>query len=155
MSTEDHEAIAAIVARQFGSLNWSPDAAANWPAFLHDFLPGAALYPAARPAKVQSPDEFVTRMKGLANGALQTFNEVPLGHDIRVFGNVAVAVAGCQITENDTKVTRGVEMILLIKTEGRWQIVAQAWDTETSRDPCRATFSGQPDRPWGRRPIGS
>ena len=70
------------------------------------------------------------RMKGLALTKLRSFNEVPLGHEIRVFGNVAVAIAACQITENEAQVTRGIEMMLLVKTEGRWQIVSQAWDTE-------------------------
>ena len=47
-----------------------------------------------------------------------------------IFGNVAVAVAGCEITENDTDVTRGVEMLMLVKGAGAWRIAAQAWDTE-------------------------
>jgi hypothetical protein len=52
-----------------------------------------------------------------------------------VFGSVAVAVAVCQITENETQVTRGIEMMLLIKTGDRWQIVSQAWDTEGESKP--------------------
>jgi hypothetical protein len=32
-------------------------------------------------------------MKGLAATSLRSFKEVPLGHEIRVFGNVAVAVS--------------------------------------------------------------
>ena len=40
-------------------------------------------------------------MKGLAESRLQSFKEDVLGHQVSVFGNVAVAVAGCQITEND------------------------------------------------------
>ena len=68
-------------------------------------------------------------MKGLALTKLRSFKEVPLGHDIRLFGNVAVAIAACQITENEAQVTRGIEMMLLVKTEGHWQIVCQAWDT--------------------------
>jgi hypothetical protein len=128
--TEDHKAIRAIVERQFDSLNWSPTVSADWSAFLRDFLFGASLYPAARPAKSQKPEEFIERMKGLASSKLHSFEEKLLGHDVRVFGNVAVAVAACQITENEKQATRGIEMMLLIKNEGRWQIVSQAWDTE-------------------------
>jgi hypothetical protein len=69
-------------------------------------------------------------MKGLATTKLRSFKEAPLGREIRVFGNVAIAVAACQMTENETQVTRGIEMMLLVKTDGRWQIVSQAWDTE-------------------------
>jgi hypothetical protein len=35
------------------------------------------------------------------------------------------------MVENDAGVTRGVEMLLLIKDEGAWRTVSQAWDVET------------------------
>jgi hypothetical protein len=77
-------------------------------------------------------------MKGLATSKLRSFKEAALGHEIRVFGNIAVAVAVCQITENETQVTRGVEMMLLVKTEGRWRIISQAWDNEAEARPIPA-----------------
>lgn len=132
---DDALAIRAIIERQFGSLAWSPEQVANWQDFTADFHPGAALYPAARPLAARSVDSFVTRMKGLAQTSLQTFSERALGADIRVFGNVAVALAACEMTENGIKTTRGVEAMLLIKDEGRWQIVAQGWDTEKPENP--------------------
>ncbi len=135
MTTDDHAAIRAIIKRQFGSLNWNSTTSADWAAFSADFLPGALLYPAARPAKSQRPEAFVERMKRLAQSKLRSFNEIPIGCDIRVFGNVAFAVAACQITENETTVTRSLEMMLLVKTEGRWQIASQAWDTEGDSKP--------------------
>ena len=81
-------------------------------------------------------------MKELATGKLRSFKEAALGHEICVFGNVAAAVAVCQITENETQVTRGIEMMLLLKTEGRWQIVSQAWDTESDSKPIPADLLG-------------
>ena len=81
--SEDHKAIEAIIARQFGSLNWTPDKPADWNGSIADFLPGASLYPAVRPAKMQTPEEFVVRMKGLAESKLQSFKEDFLGHQIR------------------------------------------------------------------------
>ena len=126
----DHKAIEDIITRQFGSLNWTPNRPGDWNAFISDFLPGASLYPAARPAKRQTPDDFVSRMKLSADSSLQSFKEDVLGHQIRVFGNVAVAVAGCRITENEKDISQGVEMMLLIKEGDAWRIVAQAWDTE-------------------------
>jgi len=124
-------AIKRVMGRQFRSLSWSREKEADWNGFAETFLPGATLFPAARPVKLQTVDEFMDRMKRLrAEGKLATFEETPLGCEVRVFGNVAVAVAGCQITENDKEVSRGVEMMLLIKQEGRWRIVAQAWDME-------------------------
>jgi hypothetical protein len=101
-----------------------------WAAFMADFLPGAPLYAAARPVKAQTAEAFVERMKGLAEAKLRSFAEAVLGVEVRIFGNVAVAVAGCEITENDADVMRGVEMMLLVKDAGLWRIAAQAWDTE-------------------------
>lgn len=127
---DDVRAIEAIIARQFGSLNWNEATTADWPAFAADFLPGATLYPAARPATMQTVDGFVERMKGLAQTSLRTFGERVLGTKVHVFGNVAVALGACEITENGTKVVRGVEALLLVKDGGRWRIVSQAWDVE-------------------------
>jgi hypothetical protein len=142
--TENHDAIRGIIERQFGSLTWTAVSSPDWSAFERDFLPGASLYPAARPAKSQKPGEFVERMKGLAATSLRSFKEMPLGHEIRVFGNVAVAVAVCEITENEAQVTRGIEMMLLVKTEGCWQIVSQAWDTEGVSKPIPADLLRSP-----------
>ena len=64
--------------------------------------------------------------------------QVSLGQEIRIFGNVAVAVAACQMTENDEQVNRGVEMMLLIKEAGAWRIVAQAWDVARDSKPIPA-----------------
>jgi len=61
---DDRRDIENIIARQFRSLNWGSEQAADWDAFISDFLPGALLYPAARPVKSQTPVEFVKRMEG-------------------------------------------------------------------------------------------
>ena len=128
--TDDEAAIRKIIAQQFGSLNWRPGTSGAWAAFMADFLPGAPLYAAAHPVKSQTAEAFVERMKGLAESKLRSFAEAVLGVEVRIFGNVAVAVAGCEITENDADVMRGVEMMLLVKDAGLWRITAQAWDTE-------------------------
>jgi ketosteroid isomerase-like protein len=130
----DRRAIAAIIDRQFASLGWSPVRPADWRAFAADFLPDASLYPAARPAGRQTVEAFVERMQGLGT-KLRSFKETVLGTEIHVFGNVAVALAGCEITENEADVSRGVEALLLIKDEGAWRIVSQAWDTEGEAKP--------------------
>lgn len=127
----DIRAIEELIARQFGSLSWSPETAADWDTFVSDFFPYASLYPAARPARRQSVDAFRERLSTLAQTKLHSFHENVLGTEVRVFGNVAVAAAGCEIVENGTEVTRGVEMLLLVKDAGQWKIVAQAWDTES------------------------
>jgi Domain of unknown function (DUF4440) len=147
MQTDEHrddiQAIEALVARQFASLNWAPGTTADWDAFAADFFPEASLYPSARPAKRQSVDAFIERMKGLEGTRLRSFHETVLGTEIRVFGNVAVAAAACEMIENDTEVNRGVEMLLLVKVEGAWRIVSQAWDSESTSRRIPASLLGR------------
>jgi ketosteroid isomerase-like protein len=135
---EDVQAIEAIIARQFGSLNWNSGTEGDWETFAADFHPAAALFPAARPARRQTVGDFVARMKGLAGTTLRSFHEEVIGTHVHVFGNVAVAVAACEVTENDADVNRGVEMLLLVRDEGQWRIVSQAWDTENPSKPIPA-----------------
>jgi hypothetical protein len=132
---DDIAAIKALIARQFASLDWSREKTADWAAFARDFLPGAPLYASARPARAQTAEAFVERMKGLAATTLPSFRETVLGSVVHVFGNVAVAVAACENTENETEVSRNVEMLLLVKSDGRWQVAAQAWDKASDANP--------------------
>jgi ketosteroid isomerase-like protein len=149
MQTDEHRddvrAIEALVARQFASLTWAPGTSADWDAFAADFFPDASLYPAARPAKRQTIEAFVLRMKGLAGTKLRSFHEAVLGTEIRVFGNVAVAVAACEMTENGADVRRSVEMLLLVEDEGAWRVASQAWDTEGPSKPVPARLVGGAD----------
>jgi hypothetical protein len=53
---DDVMAIKALIARQFGSLCWTASSPADWDGFARDFLDGATLFPAARPAASQAWD---------------------------------------------------------------------------------------------------
>ena len=52
-------------------------------------------------------EAFIGRMKGLAEQKPWSFHETLLGSEVRVFGNVAVAVAACEMTENGDKANLG------------------------------------------------
>ncbi len=127
----DEKAIRELIERQFGCLSWSPGVSADWDTFQFDFFPSAPLYPAIRPVKQQSVNEFIKRLSRLAETKLCSFHEKVLGTEVRVFGNVAIAIAGCETVENETEVSRGVEMLLLVKDAGQWKIAGQAWDSES------------------------
>ena len=144
---EDRQAIAALIARQFASLNWRPGEPADWAAFGADFHAAAALYPSARPLDPQAPADFVARMQKLSQTSLRSFEESLLGIEIRIFGNVAVAVAACEAVENASETGRTVEMMLLVKETGAWRIVAQAWDKATPVLPVPETLLGAGTRP--------
>ncbi|MBR1218068.1 nuclear transport factor 2 family protein [Bradyrhizobium sp. U87765 SZCCT0131] len=143
MSTDDDvTAIAAVIARQFDSLSWRDRRGGDWDAFAADFLPGAVLVAAARPAAVQSVEAFVARMQSLAAGELHTLQETVLGQHIRVFGNIAIAAIGCGMVENGAEQLPSVEMMLLVRTDGVWRIVAQAWDKVGDGRPLPDDLAG-------------
>lgn len=129
--SDDIRAIGAIIARQFEAMNWSPAAPPDWSSFTADFIPGAHLFPAARPAAPRTVEDFVERMEGLVGSTLRSFAQTELGIEIQVFGNVGVAMAACENIENGIDVVRGVEAFLLVKDDGAWRIASQAWDTES------------------------
>jgi surfactin synthase thioesterase subunit len=141
---EDIAAIEALIARQFGSLNWAPGSSGDWTTFEADFSPEAVLYPSARPAKPQSVSAFIERMKRLCETTLTTFHERVVGTRVQVFGSIAVAVVACEMAENAAKVSRNVEMMLLIKDEDVWRIVSQAWDRASSMRPIPDYLSRHP-----------
>src|SRR3712207_7753220 len=115
MHTDEHSddvrAIEALIARQFASLSWAPGTSANWDGFAADFFPEASLYSAARPARRQTVEAFIGRMKGLAGTVLRSLHEAALGTEIRIFGNVAVAIAACVMIENRGPVNRGAGIL--------------------------------------------
>ena len=131
----DLRAIRDIIDRQFASMCWSVGGGPDTAMFKSDLLPGAPLYPSARPVLATSDDEFTKRMGELARTTLTSFHERVIGTRILVFGNVAVAAAACESTENEGEVNRTVEMLLLVKSGGHWKIAGQAWDKETSSTP--------------------
>ncbi len=136
----DKDAIRAIIARQFASLNWGEGRAPGSDDFAGDFLASASLFPAARPARPIGVSDFVERMRKLSQTSLRTFEETVLGVHINVFGNIAIAVAGAEMAENGAETSRSVEMLLLVKTEGQWKIAAQAWDKATEINPLPDTL---------------
>lgn len=135
-------AIKRVIGKQFGSLSWSREKDADWNGFADTFLPGASLFPAARPVKLQTVDDFTGRMRRLrVEGKLGTFEETLLGCEVRVFGNVAVAFAACEMLENGSTVTRDVSATILVRDNGSWRIAAQAWDVENESHKIPANLA--------------
>jgi hypothetical protein len=138
MTTDDTDiaAIRAVIAAQFESLSWSPGKPADWDAFRATFFPDTTFIPAARPARRQSVEQFIARLQQLeADGKLTHFHETMLGATIHVYGTVAVALAACEMLENETATTRDMSAFLFVKDDGTWRVAAQAWDLETEERP--------------------
>ncbi len=132
---DDIRAICDIIERQFKSMSWTTKSAPDMAAFAGDFLPGATLYPSARPVSGRSVAEFSSRMNDLAGKALISFDETVLGGKVFIFGNIAIAAVACENIENGAEINRNVEMMLFVKNDGHWKIVAQAWDRESESLP--------------------
>lgn len=143
-SGNDQDAIRAIIVRQFASLSWSEERAPGWDDFTGDFLAGASLFPAARPAKPMAVADFVDRMRKLSDTSLRTFDETVLGVQITVFGNIAIAAVRAEMVENGAETSHSVEMLLLVKSEGQWRIAAQAWDKASAINPLPDTLVSGP-----------
>lgn len=131
MQQDDEAAIRAVIENQFQCLSWDPERAPDWQGFEKDFVPDAPLYPGARPIQASTVKSFVARMRALSESSLKMLYERLVGDRILVFGNVAVALAVCELDENGGDRSRNVEAMLLVKNDGAWKIAAQAWDTET------------------------
>lgn len=135
VSATDEAEITALIKNHFEGLRWTQDTPADWKKFSADFLPGASLFPAARPVQIRTLDAFIERMNGVAAKTLHTFEEHTLGMQILAFGNVAVVLAASEMLENGTETNHDVSAYLLVKTDGKWLIAAHAWDKATAEQP--------------------
>lgn len=145
MDTDKH-AIRALITAQFAALDWTQERAPNFGPLLDGFLDGARMFPSRRPLESQTPAAFCARLAALReSGNLGTFSERPLTIEVELFGNVAVALAGCEMLENGTTVTRDVSALLLVKDDDQWRIAAQAWDVERPDRPLPARLATSRD----------
>jgi len=135
ISASDEEQIRALIKDHFEGLRWTRETSPDWERFSADFLPGASLFPAARPVQVKTPEAFIDRMNNVAADTLHTFEEHTLGMQILAFGNVAVVLAASEMLENETETNHDVSAYLLVKNEGEWLIAAHAWDKATEAMP--------------------
>lgn len=124
----DDEEIRALIRSHFEPMRWSSDCTPDWEAFRQDFHPGALLCGAARPARLRSLEEFIERMETVARKNLHSFEEHTRGVRVMRFGNVAVVLAMSELLENGSDTGHDVSGYLLVKSAGRWAIVAHAWD---------------------------
>ena len=136
--SSDETAIRALIGAHFQGLKWTPTTKADWARFSADFLPGASLFPGARPARAKTLDAFIERMNDVAQGSLQSFEERTLGMEVLVFGTVAVVLAASEMLENETEVNHDVSGYLLVKSDGEWRIAAHAWDQASDQKPVPA-----------------
>ena len=131
----DEEEIRVLIGAQFDAMRWDNDSEPDWDRFRSDFHPGAALCGAVRPSQVRSLDEFIDRMESVARKNLASFEEHTRGMKILRFGNIAVVLAMSELLENGSDINHDISGYLLVKSEGRWSIMAHAWDQADEENP--------------------
>jgi len=124
----DEQEIRALISEHFEPMRWNAESEPDWDTFRRDFHSGAVLCGAARPAQVRTLEDFIERMESVARKNLQTFEEHTKGMKIMRFGNVAVVLAMSEMLENGADINQDISGYLLVKSEGRWSIIAHAWD---------------------------
>lgn len=126
---QDRAEIAQLIKRQFRSLCWDETSPPDLMALNAAYVEGANLFASARPARGHSAQAFGERMAGLRDdGTIPVFEEKGVGLHIWVAGNVAVAMAGCEMHENRSEITEDISAFLLVKNPDGWAIASQAWD---------------------------
>ncbi len=127
--TQDHREISALITAQFRALCWDKETPPDTKTLTSAYLEKAQLFSSARPAQARSANDFASRMTALRdNGQLDVFEEVLRGLHIWIAGNIAVAMAGCEMHENRTTVTEDISAFLFLKNPDGWSIAAHAWD---------------------------
>jgi hypothetical protein len=74
VSTEDEAEITLLIKNHFEGMRWTRDIRPDWGRFSSDFLPGASLFPAARPVQIRTVKAFIERM-----------NDTETNHDISAY----------------------------------------------------------------------
>jgi len=127
--SSDYKKIQKLIYQQFESLQWTDEVGANWSLFESGFGQCATLFPAKRPVEPITPKQFQQRMSELrTKNILSDFNEKVTACDIRIYGNIATAIVGCEMQENNNTYTYDINAMILLKDENQWRIVSQAWD---------------------------
>ena len=131
----DDEAIRKLIAEHFESMHWSEGVEPDWDRFREDFLDGALLCGSARPAHPRTLGEFIERMETVARKNLASFEEHTRGMKVLRFGNIAVVLAMSELLEDGSDINHDISGYLLVKSEGRWSILAHAWDQADEKRP--------------------
>jgi hypothetical protein len=135
---DDETKIRSLIGLHFEGMRWGSGTEPDWDSFRADLIPNAILLGGARPVVIRSLDGFIKRMETVARKNLHSFEEHTRGMTILRFGNIAVVLAASALLENVTEESVDISSYLLVKSDGRWQIAAHAWDQADEAKPIPA-----------------
>lgn len=141
----DHEAdkqeIGQIIADLFEAISWTRDSPPDWDNFAQPYLDKALLFPSARPVSSKTLEEFIAMMQGQYPEKMHTLQEDVIRNEVRVFGNLAMALSSYSANINGEPAGRGVNGFLFLRDDGKWKIGAMCWDNESEDNPLPEALS--------------
>ena len=143
----------ALVAAVYASLDREPGGQHDWGRFLSLYAPAATLLPNPEQTggepRAFSPQGYVDFIEGLyasvgfiGSANDQGFTERELHNVTHRFGDVAVVFSTYEKFrwDDDRSLGRGINSFQLIRRDGRWSVVAAAWDEEVGAGPIPAAY---------------
>ncbi|MEM0963064.1 MAG: hypothetical protein AAGK21_11085 [Bacteroidota bacterium] len=143
----------AVVAAVYDSLDRAPGEDHDWDRFITLYHPEAMLLPNPEQMngeeRVFSPREYADYYKGLyasmdfiGSASDQGFSEAQVHQVVHRFGDVATIFSTYEKSpyQSDQMLGRGINSFQLVFREGRWWIIAVAWDEEEGAGPVPAEF---------------
>lgn len=141
-SSADTEDIAAVLPRLYAAVEWNAERAPDWGAFRACCHPQVLFVPmgsgAATPIGLEP---FIAGMEAQrGSGAVGALREVETSRAVEGYANLA-SVRSSFTAVIDGAERRGVTFAHLVREEdGRWLIVAAAWENERDGEPLPGTF---------------
>lgn len=136
LTASDIEEIGAVCPRLYEAVGWSAGKAPDWAAFRDCCHPQILLVPLGSGAPTPiGLEAFIEGMEGQrTSGAVRQLSEVETGREVTGYANLASVRSSFIATINGVE-RRGVTFAHLVRENGRWRIVATAWENEREDDP--------------------
>jgi hypothetical protein len=141
LNQDDIQEIGNVCPRLYEAVGWGSEKEPDWDAFRDCCHPDILLVPMGSGAATPTALEpFIAGMEAQrTSGAVQELREVEIGRDVTGYGNLA-SVRSSFIAIINGEERRGVTFAHLVRLDGRWRIIATAWENEREDDPLPSDF---------------
>ena len=142
LNEQDIAEIGEVCPRLYAAVGWSDGKEPDWSAFRDCCHPEILLVPMGSGAPTPTGLEpFIAGMEGQRrSGAVKELREIEVGRSVSGYGNLA-SVRSSFLATIDGQERRGVTFAQLVRHEGRWRIIATAWENERDDEPLPDEFA--------------
>ena len=133
--TQEEKLILSTVGRMYSAVSFKDSASLKIDSILSVFTPEGVLIAnfAQKPMRFSVKQYSDNLLKRVRAGELDAAQEKELFRKIDVFGNVAQVLSSYELTlmiKGKPVVRRGVNLIQLLKVDGKWFVSSLIWDRE-------------------------